>query len=176
MRDNFDDSLKLVLIHEGGWSDHKSDPGGATMQGITLRTYSNFLGRQATKDELRNMKPEERDAIYRLGYWDLVHANELPSGIDHCTFDIAVNSGSGRAAKILQEAIGVVTDGQIGPKTLAAIRDRDPLAVINRMSDLRLAFLQRLDTWAVFGKGWGKRVEQVREESLRLAERSRATS
>jgi len=176
MREMFDDSLKLVLMHEGGWSDHPLDPGGATMQGVTLKTYSNWLGRPATKDELRNMPAEHRDAIYRKLYWERVQADELPPGVDHCAFDIAVNSGSGRAAKILQEAASVPADGSIGPKTLAAIRYADPLYLIGRMSDLRLEFLRRLDTWPTFGKGWGRRVEQVRDESQRLFERGRATA
>ena len=38
MKSNFDASLALVLVHEGGWADHPSDPGGATMKGVTIAT------------------------------------------------------------------------------------------------------------------------------------------
>ena len=31
----FDDAVKRVLMHEGGYSDHAADPGGKTMYGIT---------------------------------------------------------------------------------------------------------------------------------------------
>lgn len=36
---NFQRALSLVLKHEGGWADHPSDPGGATMRGVTLATF-----------------------------------------------------------------------------------------------------------------------------------------
>jgi lysozyme family protein len=165
MREMFDDSLKLVLMHEGGWSDHPLDPGGATMQGVTLKTYSNWLGRPATKDELRNMPAEHRDAIYRKLYWERVQADELPAGVDLAVFDCAVNSGPGRAAMLLQQAIGVWPDGVIGPKTMAAIKAADAKATVDRFCDLRLAFLRGLPTWPTFGKGWERRVKDVRQQA-----------
>ena len=33
----FDKCLKIVLIHEGGYSDDPDDPGGTTNYGISLR-------------------------------------------------------------------------------------------------------------------------------------------
>ena len=34
---HFDTAIKKVLKHEGGYVDHKNDPGGATKYGISLR-------------------------------------------------------------------------------------------------------------------------------------------
>lgn len=45
MRANFPVLLPKVLVHEGGWSDHKDDPGGATMKGITIGTLTAERGR-----------------------------------------------------------------------------------------------------------------------------------
>ena len=42
MLQNFQKALKLVLAHEGGWSDHPEDPGGATNFGVTQRVYDAF--------------------------------------------------------------------------------------------------------------------------------------
>ena len=40
---------------------------------------------------------------------------------------------------------------------------------MERVSDLRLAFLARLPTWPTFGRGWRRRVEDVRRQALALA-------
>jgi len=161
MKDNFDRCLAEVLRHEGGWADHPKDPGGATMQGVTLVTYSNWLGREATKDELRNMPPAHRDEIYRKHYWDKVKGDELPKGVDLCLFDYAVNSGPKRAVVAVQEALGVNADGALGPMTLGAIQKATPSTLVAWVCQYRLAFLQRLPTWDTFGGGWARRVEDV---------------
>jgi hypothetical protein len=161
MKDNFDKCLAEVLRHEGGWADHPKDPGGATMQGVTLVTYSNWLGREATKDELRNMPPAHRDEIYRKHYWDKVKGDELPKGVDLCLFDYAVNSGPKRAVVAVQEALGVNADGALGPMTLGAIQKATPSVLVDWVCQYRLAFLQRLPTWDTFGGGWARRVEDV---------------
>jgi lysozyme family protein len=117
--------LTETLHHEGLWSDHRDDPGGATMKGVTLKTYSDFLGRPATKDELRKIPDDHLLAIYRKGYWDKVKGDELAAispGLAACVFDFAVNSGPGRAAKALQSLCGAVTDGAIGANTLKQVK------------------------------------------------------
>ena len=50
----------------------------------------------------------------------------------------------------------------IGPKTRAKVGEHDAVQIIDVMCDRRLKFLQSLDTWETFGKGWGRRVESVR--------------
>ena len=77
-------------------------------------------------------------------------------------FDFAVNSGVFRAARYLQEAAGVEADGQIGPKSLAAVKAIPPQDLITAICDARMAFLKRLSTFDVFGRGWTRRVEDVR--------------
>ena len=100
MEANFFKSLEMVLKHEGGFVDHPEDPGGATNKGITHRTYSEFLGRPLEDvDELKSIPDEHVEMIYKQGYWDKVKGDDLPGGVDFCTFDWGVNSGPGRAAK-----------------------------------------------------------------------------
>ena len=53
---------------------------------------------------------------------------------------------------------------------LAAVRKRDATDLIARLCDERLAFLQRLKTWPVFGAGWGRRVAEVRAAALAMAQ------
>ena len=169
MKDNFDRCLAEVLRHEGGWADHPKDPGGATMQGVTLVTYSNWLGREATKEELRTMPPAHRDEIYRKHYWDKVKGDELPMGVDLCLFDYAVNSGPKRAVVAVQEALGVNADGALGPMTLGAIQKADPKTIIPWVCGYRLDFLRALPIWDTFGGGWYARVMDVKRKATEMA-------
>ena len=161
MKDNFEACLAEVLKHEGLWSDHPADPGGATMMGITLRTYSAWLGREATKDELRNIPMEHVRQIYKSLYWDKVKGDELPRGVDLCLFDYAVNSGPRRAVVAVQDTLRVNPDGALGPKTLWALQKADAATLLGEVCQRRLAFLQSLPIWGTFGKGWERRVKEV---------------
>ena len=169
MKNNFKDSLKHVLVYEGGWADHPRDPGGATMKGVTLEVYRKYYGSSKGKNDLRNISDEELEHIYKTGYWDKCRCDDLPSGVDFAVFDSAVNSGPGRGAKWLQASIGAVQDGGIGPKTLAKVRGHEPVKIVNDICDNRLQFLQSLNNWSVFGKGWQRRVDTLREEAVHLA-------
>lgn len=169
MKDNFEACLAHVLQSEGGWVDNPSDPGGATMKGITIGTYRAWKGRNVTKAELRAISDAEIAALYRKNYWDAVRGDDLPRGLDLVAFDAAVNSGVSRGAKWLQSALGVPADGKVGPKTIAAANAAHKDAVIDRACDLRLGFLRQLGTWKTFGKGWSRRVEGVRADAKAMA-------
>ena len=41
--------------------------------------------------------------------------------VDFAVFDLAVNGGTGRGAKMLQKVVGVKQDGGIGPQTLGSV-------------------------------------------------------
>jgi len=168
MKGNFSACLEVVLHHEGGWSDHKDDPGGATMKGITLTTYSNFLGRPATKDELRNIPDEHVETIYRRHYWDRVAGDGLPDGLDLSVFDMAVNAGVSRAGRMLQEIVGSQIDKSIGKKTLAAVAEQDTLSLIRQYSEERRRFYKSLKTFPVFGRGWLRRVNEVEAKAKEM--------
>lgn len=167
MKENFAACLAETLRHEGGWSDHPKDPGGATMKGVTLDTYRRWRP-GATKAQLRAITDAEVAAIYRKGYWDAVNADDLPAGLDLVAFDGAVNSGPSRGAKWLQAGVGAKQDGKVGPATIAAARAYDTRTAVNRACDARLAFLKTLGTWPTFGKGWSRRVASVRSTALAM--------
>ena len=168
MRENFDDCLSEVLRHEGLWADHPKDPGGATMKGITLATYRRWKPK-ATKNDLRRITDAEVAAIYLKDYWAPLRCDELPGGLDAVAFDASVNSGPGRSAKWLQAALGVAQDGRIGPQTIAAARKANVPAAIDRALNTRLTFLRGLKTWGTFGRGWQRRVDELRAFAHLLA-------
>jgi lysozyme family protein len=159
-------ALPRVLAHEGGYVNDPQDPGGATNKGITFRVYDAYRTRkrQRTQD-VRNITAVEVADIYRLQYWDVVKGDELPPGLDYVLFDGAVNSGPSQSVKWLQRALGnVLVDGQMGQATLAAVMEHGNSAeLIDAVCDRRLAFLQALNTWPRFGRGWSRRVGAVRE-------------
>jgi lysozyme family protein len=168
MKNTFETSLAHVLVHEGGFSNHPADPGGATNRGVTLAVFRRHYGASMGVDDLRAITDEQLDHIYKTGYWNACRCDELPAGIDYVVFDQAVNSGPGRAARWLQSSLGVGVDGRIGTKTIDAAVAADAAKVINDMCDRRLAFLEGLKTWPVFGKGWSRRVKGVRGFGLEL--------
>ncbi len=98
MNRNFTQSLALVLKHEGGWSDHPKDPGGATMKGVTLANFQRYVKPNATKGDLKNISDAQLSMVYRKYYWDSVSANDLPDGLDYAVFDELVD---GETAEIL---------------------------------------------------------------------------
>lgn len=169
---NFEAALAEVLRHEGGYSDHPADPGGATMMGITLATLSAWRGAAASRADLRALTRAEAGAIYRRRYWVAIRGDRLPSGLDLALFDFAVNSGPSRAARCLQQVLGVRVDGRIGPETLAAARgagEAHLAATIRALCARRRAFLGQLAGFPTFGRGWERRVAAIEKVALALA-------
>ena len=83
-----------MLEHEGGYTNHPSDPGGPTNFGITIHDYRRFIEANGTALDVKNMKRADAAKIYRARYWDALRCDELPAGLDYAVFDYGVNSGS----------------------------------------------------------------------------------
>jgi len=173
MRATYEEALARVFAHEGGYSNHPDDPGGPTNFGITLADYRRYVKPDATAADVRAMRIDEAKTIYRARYWDALRCDELPAGVDYAVFDYGVNSGVGRVARVLQRLLHVPIDGRMGPATIATARVTDPARLIVTLCDERLRFLQSLRTWPVFGRGWARRVAEVRATALRLAGEAR---
>ena len=170
MNANFAASLAAVLVHEGGYVFDPADPGGETNRGVTKAVYDDWrVAHGLPKQNVRLLSQFETEAIYRKLYWDVIRGDQLPLGVDYCTFDFAVNSGVKRAARYLQRAAGVADDGQIGPMTLAAVNAKPADEMINAVCDARLAFLEQLGTFGHFGRGWTARVSEVRAKAKEMA-------
>jgi lysozyme family protein len=170
----YDEALRRLLAHEGGYTNHPSDPGGPTNFGITLADYRKYIKPDATATDVRAMSVDQAKAIYRKRYWDAQRCDELPAGVDYSVFDYGVNSGTGRSGKVLRRILGLPdTTHLVTDEVLRAVGRRDPKALITAINEERLAFLKRLQTWPVFGRGWGRRVAEVRSVSLGMANERR---
>ena len=171
MKNNFEASLDILLEHEGGYVNHPEDPGGRTNYGITQRVYENFLGRKVTEQEMRTMPLKDVQAIYKKEYWDRVCGDELPAGIDLCVFDWAVNAGTRRASKALQQVVGAGEDGIIGPQTVSQVSAlNNSERVVELIATKREEFYRSLKTFDTFGRGWLRRNEETRDKALNLAQ------
>ena len=168
MNNNWEQCFALVLKNEGGYVDNPSDPGGATNLGCTKATWEAFVGHEVTKDDIKALTPNDVMPLYKKKYWDTVKGDDLPYGVDYAVFDFAINSGPSRAAKTLQSVLGVATDGQIGPATLAALETANARDVATQVCEARLAFLQSLPTYDTFGKGWSRRVSEVENTAFSM--------
>lgn len=168
MNNNWDICFERLIKHEGGYSNHSSDPGGRTNLGITQAVWENWVDRPVTEEEMKALTKDMVKPLYKDLYWERVKGDKLPSGVDYCVFDAAVNSGVRRASQWLQSALGVTADGSIGPQTLAIASVTSPATIITNFSAQRLKFLQGLSTWPTFGKGWERRVNEVKAAALSM--------
>lgn len=150
---SFESAIPIILEHEGGLSEHPSDPGGLTKYGISQRAYPDL--------DIRNLTVEQAKAIYRRDYWDKVKGDSLPEGISTLVFDSAVNQGVLRATRMLQRAVGVDADGIIGPRTLAAASRVNLRDFAVRFGVERALHYASLPTFPIFGKGWLRRLFDV---------------
>ncbi|MGE3987156.1 glycoside hydrolase family 108 protein [Pseudorhodoplanes sp.] len=166
---NYDASLARVLKHEGGYTNHPSDPGGPTNFGITIHDYRRYIKAGGTASDVRNMKLADAAKIYRARYWHALRCDELPAGLDYAVFDYGVNSGIGRAAKVMQRLLGLGSGTAMTDAVIAHTSNASPSALIGRLCDERLVFLKSLRTWPVFGAGWGRRVSDVRRDALAMS-------
>lgn len=164
MRQNFDAVMEQVFKHEGGYVNDKRDPGGETKYGISKRAHP--------REDIRGLTKERAREIYRASYWKQVRGDDLNAGVDLAVMDVAVNSGVSRGGKLFQQALGfkgTSVDGQIGPKTLKAHDDKNPVELVKAICARRMSFLKGLRTWKTFSKGWSRRVAEVEAVGVRMA-------
>jgi lysozyme family protein len=162
---SFESALSEVLLTEGGYVDHPDDRGGPTNFGITQKTLSDFLGREATVDEVKNLDIDTVRKIYKSNYWDRLRLSFIiDSRLSDIIFDQAVNRGTRRVAEQIQRVVGVKQDGIIGPLTLKAINNMDSkkmlLNFIKQSQDAYVSIVTHNPSQLVFLSGWIKRTHK----------------
>ena len=156
---DFNRAFDLLITHEGGFSNHPDDPGGATMYGITevVARAEGYTG------PMRELTLDFAKQVYRKRYWDACRCDQMPDVLRYPLFDAAVNSGPGQAIKWLQSAVGVKVDGAIGPVTQQAVNMAAPQPTRQKMIGNRLRFMTNLSNWPSFSKGWARRIAAILE-------------
>jgi lysozyme family protein len=163
------DFLKLAPFTkkwEGGFVNHPSDPGGATMAGVTLKTFRQFYGQNKTVEDLKKITDEQWAEVMR-SYWNAIQGDKINSqSVANALGDWAVNSGKTAPSKAVQRLIGVVIDGTIGPVTLAAINRVNAQTLFSQIQKARIDFVEdivrRKPEMKVFLKGWLNRINNLK--------------
>jgi lysozyme family protein len=152
----FDEAFNLLLLHEGGYSNHAADPGGATRFGVTeaVARAEGYTG------AMRDYPLSEARKVYRKRYWDALRLDDLPAEIRFDLFDAAVNSGVTQSVKWAQRILALKDDGIIGPATMQALSTCNRQKFLAKYNGQRLLFMTSLPTWPSFGRGWAKRIAE----------------
>ena len=175
MINNWEKSFAEVLKSEGGYVNDPHDHGGETNLGVTKAAWAEYMGRPIADGEMRALTPDIVKPFYKIRYWDKCKCDSLPTGVDYMVFDLAVNGGVGRGAKMLQTVVGVNADGAIGPATLAALAalKDDPKVPIGKMSQYKESFYKAIvaakPDQEKFLKGWLNRIQSVQKTAEQMA-------
>jgi lysozyme family protein len=166
---SFKECLDLVLKSEGGWTGPqglKGDPGGETNLGVTKRVWEEYVGHPVKT--LKNLTKDDVAPLYEQKYWRPCYAEVLPRGLDFVVFSMAINAGTGRSVKLLQQSIGCVPDGIIGPRTRELISSSNGATLIAKFSETRREYYRSLKLFSVFGKGWLNRADHEEAKALQM--------
>lgn len=143
----------VTKVWEGGWSDHPADPGGKTMYGVAEAVYHAWLREQGKPIRpVRQITRAEAEQIYFEQYWEPCGGPTLAAGVDLATYDASVNSGVSRGRKWLLASIGGL--------------DHE---TVKRICAKRLGFMQSLNIWNTFGRGWARRVADIEAKGVAWA-------
>ena len=158
--------MLLGIPGDNTYSNDPYDPGGPTNRGVTLQVFADFKGqtidaasRPRLISELKSIPDVTVEAIYRRRYYDPAQCNLFTAPLALMHFDAAVNHGVGAAIRMLQQAVGVTVDGEIGPETLAAIGGHSVIDLVDDYGEIRRARYRALPHFWRFGRGWLKRVD-----------------
>lgn len=168
-QDRFQVCLAELAKVEGGWSNHPHDKGGATMAGVTQKTYDAWRQRKGLpQHSVRNSTPAERTALYRDDFWNAVRGDELPAGVDLLVFEHGVNSGPGISTRTLQRCLGVPADGHMGARTIEAAQRADARELVVKYMAARRAHFRSLSDYRHFGRGWERRANYMEPTALAM--------
>lgn len=113
--------VPIVLKFEGGYSNHPLDKGGCTNSGVTISTFRFHFGKNKTCADLKKMSQDEWNYIFKQGYWDRWHGDEIENqAIANLVVDWVWTSGV-YGIKYVQRILGVADDGVVGTKTIGAL-------------------------------------------------------
>jgi len=192
--DRYDAAFVELMGVEGGHVNDAADRGGETKYGISLR----FLVAEGAIDrngdgfgdfdldmdgdidggDIRRLTVDHARDLYHRCFWQRLDAASFARPLGEMLFDQAVNGGIVAARKLLQRAINrvmrrafLVVDGDIGPKTLAALDQLlktpgfgMPRIVVAYREEARQRYREIVDahpSQAKFLKGWLRRADRL---------------
>ena len=172
-QDHFKKALKVVLEHEGYLSNDHFDKGGLTKWGVSLR----FLQAEAIdvdgdgdvdRDDILKLTQTDADKIYFKYFWTKNHYDQIfDEKIAIKLFDIAVNTGSSRAHKILKKALNdviyepIAVDKTLDDETMQIVNLVEPSLLLKALrkeqAQFYLDIIKITPNYKKFAKGWAAR-------------------
>ena len=167
-------AIQFVAHWEGGEVNHANDPGGHTNLGVTQQTLN--LARQKypqakLPESVSDLTTDHVYFIFWHEYWLPVKCDEMSPGLALMIFDGAINQGVSAIGKHLQRAVGVVVDGIVGSKTIAAVvaygqRDGYSRLIQAVAAERALGYARTGGLLEHFGRGWYRRLLSCYSASL----------
>ena len=160
--------LKVLDVEKKIYTDRPNDRGGPTKFGITLKTLSDYRGKDCTAEDVRELSEAEAKKIYKDLYWDRLKLSEVDNmNLCMVLFDQAVNRGTWKVTEQIQKILGVKVDGVFGPVTLQAVNAINPKKLIIKfIIEAQMAYVDM----AIHGhgqlenlKGWIARTHKLLE-------------
>lgn len=165
-----DDLIDAILAREGGYVHHPDDRGGPTKFGITADTLRAWRRKPVDTRDVKELTRQEAGEIYRALYIERPNFDRIADpSLRHLVVDAGVHAGPVRAARWLQDAVGVGQDGIVGPVTLQALDASDPAIVYRKVLSSRARFYGQIITrhreQAGFAAGWLARLAWFIEQT-----------
>lgn len=140
----FDKAFSFTLKWEGGKVDSIHDPGGRTNLGVTQATFNAWRDSQGQpREDVFNITRQEAAEIAKVRYWDAMGLDDIAArdeSLAVALFDWGYHSG---VQNVLNRTAGMTTAEQV--------------------NTARMEFLTSLSNFNHFGRGWVRRVEDLRE-------------
>lgn len=183
MKSNISKVMDWVFIHEGGYAERDSEPGGAVNMGISFTALKDVWKRlkMAAEPTFADLKALKRGNIYDADKGDAediyygwfftpISFDTLPSGVDYAMLDLVVNSGVGGGLRAARKQMRFPSSGKMDPQFLWALKSRNSNVVIDAICDGRLALMQSSKKWERFKDNWTRRVDKVRSRAHSMVE------
>jgi lysozyme family protein len=165
---DFEIAIEQSLRHEGGYSNHSADSGGATNMGVTARSLADYNKRHGYDWTIPTLSRAQVREFYFDEYWIPLRLMEIANqGVKNVLLATAINTGKDLAVRKMQALVCATVDGRLGQNTLALINHYpDPIFLVNNYCDSIKQYygdlVKRRPKDLVFYKGWTKRINSFR--------------
>lgn len=175
---NFQIAEQITGRNEGGYANNPADTGGETYAGIARNHWPKWEGwkeidfiksKYGKSASTINKYAESNLSIiksisdfYKKNFWDVLRLDQfVDQQLANSVYDFAVNSGTNRSAKFIQQSAKVNDDGIIGKQSLHAINSADRKVIYYDFNKRRETFYKSIakGNQAQFLKSWLSRLK-----------------